>query len=654
MDRRIFLKTAAMGISAPLLSAIGLPLSFAPVKSVFSGPAKGGPLSRFSTPAKIKDLQGAEQGLLDELWHVNLEAFTQQAICGDPWNKSGMANETYYYDPTRTLTPDGTQPAIVSWSAFPNRINQFFGAATALPANPHNLPQNSVWELADSGFYTDKSGKRRHFPQVPKKLCPQADWRGALHAFGPYGPRGWQDEYCEWNVTRNSQGKITRIDFVCENPEYWHALWSVNSAKVAQLYQDTLNFGLPKDSPNAVTVTVEDLQLVDHTTGKAVIDPSTGSPAYNPLNKWNRGTVALRNGASASGGAMHLTSTPNTLQTELVTLAAVATVLREMGNNDSQELGCCSQDTMPYRNSDPHIAQTINQLVASGPRGSLVSVANPVGLYMQKPYFGGYALPEDPKLPKSATVEDCWQIVRGSETLMDPVSGKLFPGNFILHAVFQIPPPWIEAGVSFTVGDITIKHNGAATPIQFAAQIVETFQIGLFAWQIPARAPETPQACVSDLKQPQAQPIQLMYESLWNACYNMPVDDPVGVPMNLASNSVIVPVRAQRGATDLSMVLICHTATLGPNGELPAVTVPGSDITIKATGMKNITYVQPGHSFSAEFQLLNLKVDVSKSARLGLKDIVVTNFGQSTGIPAPAFLHVAAEKIDGATTQGNR
>src|SRR5205807_4744042 len=137
--------------------------------------------------------------------------------------------------------------------------------------------------------------------------------------------------------------------------------------------------------------------------------------------------------------------------------------------------------------------------------------------------------------------------------------------------------------------------------------------------QIPARAPETPQACVSDLKQPQAQPIQLMYESLWNACYNMPVDDPVGVPMNLASNSVIVPVRAQRGATDLSMVLICHTATLGPNGELPAVTVPGSDITIKATGMKNITYVQPGHSFSAEFQLLNLKVDVSKSARLGLK-----------------------------------
>jgi hypothetical protein len=651
MDRRVFLKTAAWGFSVPFLASRGLSRNLAFSTELFSGTAKGGLLSHFSTPANIKDLQGEEQARLDELWQANLDAFTQQAICGNPWNKSGMANETYYYDPTRTLTPDGTQPTLVSWNAFPNRINQYFGAATALPLNPHNLPQNAVWELADSSFYTDKYGKKQSFPLVPKKLCPQADWRGALHPFGPYGPRGWQDEYCEWNVTRNSQGKIARVDFVCENPEYWHALWRVSPGRVAQLYQDTLNFGLPKGSSNAVTVTVEDLQLVDPTTGKPVTDPSTGSPAYNPLNKWNRGPVALRSGANASGGAMHLTSTPNTLQTELVSLAAVATVLREMGNNDSQELGCCSQDILPYRNSDPHIAQTINQLAASGPTGSMVSVANPVGLYIQKPYFGGYALPEDPRLPKGATVADCWQIVRGSETLMDPVSGKIFPGNFILHAVFQIPASWIEAGVSFTIGDITIKHNGVATPIQYGAQIAETFQIGLFAWRIPAKAPEPPQACVEDLKTPQAQPIQLMYESLWNACYNTPVGNSVGVPMNLASNSVIIPAQVQRGATDLSMALVCHTVTLGPNGELPIVTVPESDITIKATSIKNIIYAQPGHSFPAECQLLTLKVDVSKSARPGLREIVVTNFGQSQGIPGPAFLHVVPGKSEGGTAR---
>jgi len=110
-------------------------------------------------------------------------------------------------------------------------------------------------------------------------------------------------------------------------------------------------------------------------------------------------------------------------------------------------------------------------------------------------------------------------------------------------------------------------------------------------------------------------------------------------------------VHIQRGANDLPMVLVCQTATPGPNGELPSVTVPGSDITIKATGMKNIRYVQPGHSFAADFQLLTLKVDVSKSARLGLRDILTTNFGQPPGTPGPAFLYVSPDRTEGVTAR---
>jgi hypothetical protein len=107
-----------------------------------------------------------------------------------------------------------------------------------------------------------------------------------------------------------------------------------------------------------------DLELLDPKTGKPVIDPSTGAPAYNPLNKWNRGTVSVRGGANASGGAIHLTSTPNTLQTELVSAAATATILRDVGNSDAQQLGCCSRNTQPYRNSDFHIGQIVNQIAA--------------------------------------------------------------------------------------------------------------------------------------------------------------------------------------------------------------------------------------------------------------------------------------------------
>src|SRR5262249_19256063 len=91
-------------------------------------------------------------------------------------------------------------------------------------------------------------------------------------------------------------------------------------------YQEILNFGLPPRSPNRVRVARADLELSDPKTGKPVIDPSTGAAAYNPLNKWNRGTVSARGGANASGGAVHLTSTPNTLQTELVSAAATATM----------------------------------------------------------------------------------------------------------------------------------------------------------------------------------------------------------------------------------------------------------------------------------------------------------------------------------------
>lgn len=360
MNRRTFLKSVGSG---GLSRVLPTGLIYSPAFAQQTAPNRI--VKRFSTPAKIRDLPGTGQSQFDDLWHMHLEAFTQQAICGDPWSKAGMSHELYYYNPTSTLIAGAVQLAMISWIAFPNRLNQYFGTATALPFNPYKLPQNSVWELADHGFYSDEAGRRHAFPEVPQNTCPQADWQGPRRRFGPYGPRGWQDEYCEWSVTRNAQGKIARVDFVCENPEYWHVLWRVNPERAAQLYQDILNFGLPSGSTDAVRVAKADLELSDPVTGKPVIDPSTGASVYNPLNKWNRGTLSIRGRANATGGAIHLTSTPNTLQTELVNAAAVATILRDVGNEDAQRLGCCSQNTQLYRNSDFHIGQIVNQIVAS-------------------------------------------------------------------------------------------------------------------------------------------------------------------------------------------------------------------------------------------------------------------------------------------------
>jgi hypothetical protein len=601
-------------------------------------------LSSFATPAFIQEpnLTSTKQTHLNNLWSTNVEGFTQQAITGDPWNNLNAPPQTSYYDPTQTDIPQGVAAVPVTWIAFPNRLNQYLGP-NQVPANPYNLTQQQLWQIADTGYYTS-GGKQQSFPGIPETICPQPDWTGSLHTYGPYGPRGWQDEYCEFSVTRDpASGKITRVDIVCENPEYWYTYWRVDPSAVAKTYQDTLNYGLPPNSPNMVTVTVPDLQLTD-SSGNPVIDPSTGLPAYNPLNKWNCGSVSTR-GTNGSGGAMHLTSTPNTLQTELG-LAGGATVGRTVSNANPQTLICCSQYGQAFRNSDPHIGQNVNQVVVSAKNN--VSLANPPGLYIQLPDFSGYTLPNDPSLPAGAQPSDCWQVVRGAETVTDPVTGQPFNGNMMLHVAFQLPASWIAAGVSFTVGDITINLNGVATPIDYASEILNTFHIGLFARPLPATQPQ-PIACVVNLptstQAAQAQPVQMFYQSVWDGYYNTTIDNPAGVPMSLASNSVIVPPQVKQGASNVAMVLTSTTAATGSRGQLPTVTVPEGDITLDVLSISNVNYAAPGNSYPSQFQLLTLSVTVAANAQLGLRSIVVTNPAQTGGappapLPAPAFLNI--------------
>src|SRR3569623_376856 len=475
-----------------------------PVKPqyVYNATTKTYQLQRFTTPGCNNDFPNdpASYELLAAAWSQNVAGFTNQAITGDPWNLMYSAAQTDYYNPLVTTIPEGSGAVDVAWIAFPNRLVQYLGQHQT-PPNPYTLGQDVLYQLADSG-------ELAIYP-IPTVRCPQADWSGSTEPYGPYGPRGWLDEYCEFSVTRNAANKITRIDFTCENPEYYQTLWRINPQTVADVFTPTLNSGAP--ASQQITVTVADLQLVDPKTGQPVIDPQTGKPAYNPLNKWNSGTIATR-GANASGGATHLTATPNTLQTELG-LGAGATVQRAAGNTDPQALICCGQYGQNYRNSDPHIGQTINLAVGAGTN---ISLADPPGLYIQMPSCAQYALPADPKLPAGAKPADCWHIVRGYETLIDPVTNAPYPGSMILHACFQIPQAWIDAGVSFTVGDITI----AGKPIQYGSQVQATLEIALFGRPIAPVVAAPALACVTGITNVlQAQPLQIMIQNLWDAYY---------------------------------------------------------------------------------------------------------------------------------------
>lgn len=597
----------------------------------------------FHAPAfqDLKDFANDPAGLavFQSSWNTNVKAWTQQAMASATANQNQQC--THYdlscEDLSKYKPPPGT--LLVEWVAFPARLTQYLGQNQS-PPTPYNYTQEQIYELADTGYLDGKS-----FPNIPTRqyLCPVADWSGDKQIYGPYGPRGWLDEYCEWSVVRNEAGTITRIDFVCENPEYWYSVWAVNPQLVARLYEEALNFEAPPGQQ--IKVAVEDLYLLDQ-NGKPVKDPSTGQFVYNPLNKWNRGTVSLRSGdASAfSGGAMHLTSTPNTVQTEMG-LAGSATIQRKMpppGAADTQALICCGLFGQAYRHSDPHIGQMVNLVVGGGARAA---IADPTGLYIQWPQFDAFdfQLPDDPKLPAGAKPSDCWQVVRGAQTLTDSVTGQPYPGNFITHAVFQVPQAWRDAGVQFEVGDITI--NGL--PLQWAGQLAQAIHIGLFARGIPG-AQVAPVACANLNAPPSVSPAQMMYQDVWNVYYNNYVPNPMGQKISLASNTVMTPPTVAQGTSGLKLVLTC--TLLAPNEtKLPALAFlppmdcageqaafgqgkqPAPDNSLKATvkGVSNVTYAQPGNSYPSQYQLVTFELSVAAGAAPGLWGVLLTDPNQS-------------------------
>jgi hypothetical protein len=585
-------------------------------------------LDAFSLPAFIQDFpEGSPQDKeMKERWNTNVTGWIAQAMPPAP---------SFFYDPRDTDIPHGSPSALVQWVAFPGRLDQFYSSNPPnQPAGPYNLTQQQIFALADQ---YSAQGTVPSFQNIPASLCPQIDWQGDLKTFGPYGPRGWLDEYCEWSAARDSNGNLVRVDFACENPEYWNTLWKVDPQRVQQIYQDILNYDAPAD--RQIVVALEDLYLIYQ--GEPVYDPDTCMPAYNPLNKWNNGPIAKRTGdpGTSSGGVMHLTSTPNTLQTELG-LAGGSTVQYSppTGHKDAQSLICCGLYGQPYRHSDPHIGQTVNQLVGAGNR---LCLANPVGLYLQMPTLSSLSFGPgiDPaNLPSGAQASDVWQVLRGSKTVIDPVTTDAFPGNMILHAIAQIPSKWLNAYPQMTLADILID----GTPIQWAGQIAELFKVGLYARPLPTSSIPPSASCADPTPTPGA-PLQAMYASIWDAFYNTQEVAPTGQKMSLASNTTFIAPRVPAIGSAQSLVLTCNppatddvaVSVLQPDG------TPDTSIEVSVTKSVPVTYAVPGNSYPGNYTALYLEVTIPPNQAVGLRGLQIAQPGQEP-LSLPALIYISA------------
>jgi hypothetical protein len=174
MNRRTFLKSVVSGG----LSRV-LPFSLTSSPAFAQQTATHRTVKQFSAPAKIRDLPGAGQSLFDDLWHTHLEAFTQQAICGDPWSKVGMSHEFYYFNPTSTLMPGAVQLAMISWTAFPNRLNLFRDRKGIAFKSLQAASELRVG-AGRSGFLQRRDGAATRFPRgSTKHLSPSRLERSA-------------------------------------------------------------------------------------------------------------------------------------------------------------------------------------------------------------------------------------------------------------------------------------------------------------------------------------------------------------------------------------------------------------------------------------------------------------------------------------------
>lgn len=546
----------------------------------------------FTPPAQQAAKDFKKIGMEDDLapfcsaWNTNVTGWTEMAIIGNPWTSVNDAPRSDYFNPLLTGYGAGVDVPI-DWTPFPNRLIQFFTTPQAV-ANPQlggsPLSTEQILDLADTGEIDIKGTTYKLYDpsgtsdilNIPATLCPEIDWQGKFAPFAPSGPRGWLDEYCEWSIEYDADGKMRSVMFTCENPAYFLTMWQINPEAVLSLYQlyidpavklEDLYLRYTDDQPNGAK------------KGDPVVDATTGRPAYDTVNKWNYGTKRV---PGKSGGAMHLTSGPNTLSAEIY-LAAAATINRGAQKNQ-QELICCAQYGQPYRNSDPHIGKLANNVALR----TQISLTDPIGLYIQNPVdFTNW------KGPNNEDIGKYWNITRGHTKQGDEVTDQ------ILQVVFAIPE---DAG--FALNDCTI--NGK--PLTHAGVIAENFKIALSATGNGVAHTEGEKGCVKTrANHVQPAPVQMLPIDLFYG------QSPSDLPGRL------VPGKTHKFA------LVVQGASKDTSVDNARIQFDSDSITVKVVEyLKNGTPT-PGKTDAGDTQAFIIDVTVADNAKSGLVKLRVLN-----------------------------
>lgn len=310
-------------------------------------------VTRYDTPAGLRDVP--EGSPFYDAWHEFVNGEVSDSP-GSPW-----------IDPV-LVAPEVVTVRALSWIGFPR--------ATLTVDRRDDRAQG----FADS----EKAGE-------------EGAWR----------PR--QVEYFEWYTTRNATGKVTKVAFSTETPQYFMELAKVDKERVVALYREHVDPAVQWD----------ELVQADGT--------------YDRNNRWTtkRGIMHWVNGINELNQAIGLAK------------GGAAAAFANRGDpslppaQDNFEFGGITANA-----ADDYI---VREVAALGRSGFGITVHDPVGLYIDGWDDTGWTKPD------GSPVGDYWRITRGR------------PGA-VLRLEYEVP---YEEG--FVVGDILIGGR----PVLHGGQLAE-------------------------------------------------------------------------------------------------------------------------------------------------------------------------------------
>lgn len=314
-------------------------------------------LASFDTPASLRDAPAGSPFYAS--WSNYIAGRLAALSLGD--NGGG------FYDPTETDV-NAIAEKTLTWMGFPRDV--------FLPGNRDDKP--AAYAAAD------------------------ADVAG----------RSPQNEYFEWYARRNRAGKITKLTFVTETPEYFQKLWDADPALVVAVYRNLVD----------PAVVQTDLQ--------------TGT-AYNKFNRWN-----------TTDGIVHYIQSINTLNAAFGLAQGARTATPPFRDNFEARPGLANQPT----SVDPRVSFDVHMLVR---KGLYVTFRDPIGLYIVEWNDSGFTKPD------GTPVANYWTIVRGSPGMVLRLEYEVPAGLGFVVGDIKIGGHPIEYGGQ-VAEHITVSTTGTA------------------------------------------------------------------------------------------------------------------------------------------------------------------------------------------------